>query len=226
VFDVSFDGTREDFIDELVTLIPEPRFDRVFQFASDYPESGSPPAPSWSRTIWRRTTSAADALYIGFPGRTVGRFAGGDVFRFARAGPPRIRIQHPHGDSAARRPVDEALAFYDLRKHVRGNPPLANLLTSPEQPFLVKHGAAMAAFTSHPQDSGVVGFFVWLFAAHAGTGSTIGLFSPSATPSSSPCRGRRDLLVLWLVIVQVKESFDKPDPSEPSWDSARGYARS
>jgi len=67
----------------------------------------------------------------------------------------------------------------------------------------------MAAFTTVTlKILALVGFFVWLFAAHGWNWFTSGLFAISyAVFITVVVVGA--IVVLWLVIVQVKESFDK-----------------
>src|SRR5215475_13183916 len=71
VFEMSFDGPREAFVDELVAQIPN-ELDAIFKFCEDYPVTGARlPQPVKNYLLDRDV--GADALYIGLPGRTVGQ---------------------------------------------------------------------------------------------------------------------------------------------------------
>src|SRR5262249_2782535 len=113
VFEVSFDGTREDFVDDLVTQIPGV-VDNVFKFCEDYPETGTT-LPQVTTNYLLDRDVGADALYIGFPGRTVDQIREekrlrdelvGTLDRIRRAVPP------DEDDSTKRSLVN------DLRRHV------------------------------------------------------------------------------------------------------------
>src|SRR5262245_23456608 len=139
-FEASFDGTREDFIDNLVaqgcTWV-----DTVFQNCEGYPAGGTA-LPQVVKNYLFRHDVGADCLYIAYPYRTVGQ------------------IQHEHR-------LRDAVAYFDrqnrnqlsyaglppplqrsvvarIRQEVAAEPSLQGALTLPERPFVTTYGPIIA----------------------------------------------------------------------------------
>src|SRR5262245_941003 len=158
VFEVSFDGTREDFVDDLVTQIPE-AIDRIFKYCEGYPSTG-PGLPQVIKNYLLDRDVGADALYIGFPGRTVGQVLEETSLRNEVVGTlDRIRKAVPRDqDESTKRSL-----VNDLRNHIRGLRPFAGLLTAPERPFLVAHGPELVALaTGCLKVLAIIGLAIWL----------------------------------------------------------------
>ena len=71
VFEASFDGTREDFIDDLVTTAG-PTLDDIYQDCDGYPEPGTQ-LPQVVKNYLFRHDVGADCIFIAYPNRTVGQ---------------------------------------------------------------------------------------------------------------------------------------------------------
>jgi hypothetical protein len=271
VFEVSFDGTREEFVDDLVTQIPE-AIDRIFRYCADYPRTG-PGLPQVLKNYLLDHDVGADTLYIAFPGRTVGQILEETSLRDEVVGTlDRIRraVPRDQDESSKRSLVD------DLRRHIRGLRPFAGLLTPAERPFLVAHGAELTALvTGCFKVLAIIGFALWL-RDYGGSWLQSALFPSfwvglpiaarlagalkAAWPKISGLvviaalaywlhrtgpmwlRGATAwlkqglfavshvvfiaavvliaIVIVWVLIVQLQESFDVPDPTQPSFDSA------
>jgi hypothetical protein len=140
VFEASFDGTREDFIDDLVAIAGA-TLDDVYRDCVDYPEPGTR-LPQLVKNYLLRHDVGADALYIAYPGRTVGQITQESRLRDAL-----VEMNRNDRTALADRqlppPMQRSLLSL-LRRQVSSNPELQGALTLAERPFVVTYGAQLA----------------------------------------------------------------------------------
>ncbi|WP_425993112.1 hypothetical protein [Afipia sp. DC4300-2b1] len=79
VFEATFDGSREDFLDELLEIAPEGMHE-VYRHCTDYPFSG-PAAPQLIEEYLANHDVGANTFFSGNPGRTVGQILGENLLR-------------------------------------------------------------------------------------------------------------------------------------------------
>lgn len=140
VFEASFDGTREDFIDDLVATAG-PTLDSIYQDCTGYPQPGTQ-LPQVVKNYLLRHDVGADCLFIAYPNRTVGQIKHEHQLRRTLAA-----LDRYDRDTLAPwhlpPPTQRSLASL-LRRQIAATPALQGTLTLPERPFLVTYGPQIA----------------------------------------------------------------------------------
>lgn len=140
VFEASFDGCREDFVDELVLLVGH-RLNTIYVHCEGYPSSGVA-LPQVVKNYLIRHDLGADTLYVATPGRTVEQIRQESRLRdelHHRA--DCIRRTVPHEEIP---PPTQRSIVNRLRREVAQVAELQGMLTPPERPFVVTYGAMLA----------------------------------------------------------------------------------
>ncbi|MGH9373069.1 MAG: hypothetical protein ACRD15_16230 [Vicinamibacterales bacterium] len=134
LFEASFDGPREDFINDLVTLTPA-AVDEIFRDCEGYPAAGTT-LPEVVKEFLFHHDEGADCVYIAYPGRTV------DQIR--QESQLRNEVARRDGENRAVMPGGPAHTQRSrvslLRRQVSSIPDLRGALTLPERPFIVTYG--------------------------------------------------------------------------------------
>jgi hypothetical protein len=136
VFEVSFDGSREDFIDDLVAVMGR-RLDCVYKHCSGYPGTGRR-LPQLVKNYLLRHDVGADAVFIAYPRRTVGQIHQENQLRDALVEQDQ-RIRTSDDIRQLEPPMQRSLVRL-LRERISQMPHLQGVLTLPERPFLVTYG--------------------------------------------------------------------------------------
>jgi hypothetical protein len=142
LFDANFDGTREDFIDALVTH-GGPWLDTVFQDCEGYPDAGTELAQVVKNYLLAHD-AGADCVYIAYPFRTVGQIQHEHRLRnevarldaINRFGLPQDALAPPRQRSLVAR----------IRTQIAEIPALQGALTLPERPFVTTYGPLLGDF--------------------------------------------------------------------------------
>jgi hypothetical protein len=279
VFEASFDGSREDFVDELVLLLG-PLLDEIYAHCVGYPDHATT-LPQPVKNYLHHHDCGADALYVATPGRTVDQITQERRLRQElhwRA--ERIRNNVPY---AAIPPPTKRAIVQRLRREIAEVPDLQGTITVPERPFVVTYGAMLAetalrtigalifvgvliylrvldlpkiveSITGY-QLVGGRGKSVAILLAIAAVMRLIGVLRPSwnrfasvvtigalilwfiPIPASDfveafiggviaiseslakPTIYLLGFVIAWLIVAQLHEMVDAPDPSMPSWNS-------
>jgi hypothetical protein len=136
VFEASFDGTREDFVDQLLAVAGD-EVDRIYRHCEDYPGTGMQ-APLLVKKYLLRHDVGADALFIAYPGRHVSQIRQEDRLHDRLAALAEIdRKALPA--SGLPPPVSRSLVNL-LRRQIAAIPDLEGALTPPARPFVVSYG--------------------------------------------------------------------------------------
>jgi len=155
LFEASFDGPREDFIDDLVST-GGMWLDTVFQDCEGYPPQGTQ-IPQLVKNYLFTHDAGADCVYIAYPYRSVGQ----------------IQQEHQLRDTVARLDYDDRAMFglrhlpppmkrslvSLIRRQVAAIPELCGALTPPERPFVTTYWPAIA--------DGLIGILATLIALAA-----------------------------------------------------------
>jgi hypothetical protein len=274
VFEASFDGTREDFIDELVHVLGV-AVDRIYANCEGYPPQGRQ-LPHLVKNYLLRHDKGADTLYIAYPGRTVTQIKQEKQLRSAL-----IRLRHRIDPFLARGvfppPSQRSIVSY-LRRKIARHPRLRGVLVLPERPFVVTYGGRLLENLLRGIFALVfLGFVVQQYPVLSDRGSehllpgillilsiqarlisvwrprwkktagTLFLAAVAIWLARSGITGLVEaidwathgvitlavvvsvvvlllvaIVVLWIIALQFcQELWDEPDPSQPSWDSAR-----
>jgi len=139
-FEASFDGTREDFIDDLIAYGCA-WVDTVFQHCEGYPVVGTA-LPEVVKNYLFRHDVGADCLFIAYPYRTVGQIRHEHQLRDAVADfDRRNRAQLAYPELSP--PMQRSLVAR-IRQQVAAEPSLQGALTLPERPFVTTYGPIIA----------------------------------------------------------------------------------
>ena len=140
VFEASFDGPREDFIDDLVAN-GSAWLDTVYRDCEGYPDRGTQ-LPQVVKNYLLRNDVGADCLFIAYPYRSVAQIQQERQLRDALASLDEVaRSTLAHRNLPP--PMQRSLVSR-LRQQIAAIPALRGVLTLPERPFVVTYGPQIA----------------------------------------------------------------------------------
>lgn len=140
LFEASFDGPREDFIDDLVAT-GGMWLDTVFQDCVDYPPQGTQ-IPQVVKNYLFKHDAGADCVYIAYPYRSVGQIRQEHQLRNAVAGFDYID-RAVLGQRHLPPPMKRSLVSL-IRRQIDTIPTLQGTLTLPERPFVTTYWPMIA----------------------------------------------------------------------------------
>ena len=140
LFEASFDGPREDFVDDLVAT-GGMWLDTVFQDCEGYPPQGTQ-IPQLVKNYLFNHDKGADCVYIAYPYRSVGQIQQEHQLRDAVAGLDDID-RAALGQRHLPPPMKRSLVSL-IRRQIATIPRLQGALTLPERPFVTTYWPAIA----------------------------------------------------------------------------------
>ena len=200
VFEASFDGTREDFIDDLVATAG-PSLDFIYQDCTDYPQPGTQ-LPQVVKNYLFRHDVGADCAFFAYPGRTVGQIQQEHQLRNTL-----VELDRCDRNEFALRnlsPPSQRSLVSLLRRQIAAIPALQGALTLPERPFLVTYGPQIA--NAVLSTVGAIVFLGLVVSVSDRSGPVEGLLAVHRSWPYSRASLRAD----WRVATEVVESLRHP----------------